>query len=143
MMARVAGRREKRGSCGTSLMWYGRRMTLAGSLRYVLLVVTVWSGVIPPGGGKNRNGLDEMRGVVRMRRVKICVVFAGLLALIVAAVAAENPELSNGYWLKREAEALKAIKENGPIEGRAKNVILFIGDGMGISTVTAARIFAG
>jgi len=26
---------------------------------------------------------------------------------------------------------------------RAKNVILFIGDGMGISTVTAARIFAG
>jgi alkaline phosphatase len=28
-------------------------------------------------------------------------------------------------------------------EGRAKNVILFIGDGMGISTVTAARILEG
>lgn len=28
-------------------------------------------------------------------------------------------------------------------EGRAKNVILFIGDGMGISTITAARIYAG
>ena len=28
-------------------------------------------------------------------------------------------------------------------EPRAKNVILFIGDGMGISTVTAARIYAG
>ncbi len=28
-------------------------------------------------------------------------------------------------------------------EKRAKNVILFIGDGMGISTVTAARIYAG
>lgn len=28
-------------------------------------------------------------------------------------------------------------------EQRAKNVILFIGDGMGISTVTAARIYAG
>ncbi len=27
--------------------------------------------------------------------------------------------------------------------GKAKNVILFIGDGMGISTVTAARIYAG
>ena len=26
---------------------------------------------------------------------------------------------------------------------QAKNVILFLGDGMGISTVTAARIFAG
>ncbi len=28
-------------------------------------------------------------------------------------------------------------------EPRAKNVILFIGDGMGISTITAARIYAG
>ena len=26
---------------------------------------------------------------------------------------------------------------------KAKNVILFIGDGMGISTITAARIYAG
>ena len=30
-----------------------------------------------------------------------------------------------------------------PDEGHAKNVILFIGDGMGISTVTAARILEG
>ncbi|QYJ07490.1 alkaline phosphatase [Qipengyuania flava] len=30
-----------------------------------------------------------------------------------------------------------------PEKKRAKNVILFIGDGMGISTVTAARIYAG
>ncbi|WP_369026295.1 alkaline phosphatase [Qipengyuania sp. RANM35] len=30
-----------------------------------------------------------------------------------------------------------------PAPKRAKNVILFIGDGMGISTVTAARIYAG
>lgn len=30
-----------------------------------------------------------------------------------------------------------------PASARAKNVILFIGDGMGVSTVTAARIYAG
>lgn len=30
-----------------------------------------------------------------------------------------------------------------PSPARAKNVILFIGDGMGISTITAARIYAG
>ncbi len=30
-----------------------------------------------------------------------------------------------------------------PIPQKAKNVILFIGDGMGISTITAARIYAG
>ena len=30
-----------------------------------------------------------------------------------------------------------------PAEPKAKNVILFIGDGMGISTITAARIYEG
>jgi alkaline phosphatase len=30
-----------------------------------------------------------------------------------------------------------------PDSGRARNVIVFIGDGMGVTTVTAARIFAG
>lgn len=29
------------------------------------------------------------------------------------------------------------------IENRAKNVIVFIGDGMGLSTITAGRIFKG
>ena len=30
-----------------------------------------------------------------------------------------------------------------PINRRAKNVIFFLGDGMGISTITASRIFKG
>ena len=34
-----------------------------------------------------------------------------------------------------------ALAEDAP--KKAKNVILFIGDGMGVSTVTAARIYAG
>lgn len=40
------------------------------------------------------------------------------------------------------ATAAPVVKQ-GAKEGRAKNVILFIGDGMGISTITAARIYAG
>jgi alkaline phosphatase len=36
-----------------------------------------------------------------------------------------------------------AVRAQSPATGRAKNVILFIGDGMGISTVTAARIYQG
>ena len=40
-------------------------------------------------------------------------------------------------------EAPQAASAAVPGEKRAKNVILFIGDGMGISTVTAARIYAG
>ncbi|MDT8280308.1 MAG: alkaline phosphatase [Erythrobacter sp.] len=37
--------------------------------------------------------------------------------------------------------AVPAFAEEAPAEPRAKNVILFIGDGMGISTITAARIY--
>lgn len=39
--------------------------------------------------------------------------------------------------------AVPAFAEEAPTEPRAKNVILFIGDGMGISTITAARIYDG
>ncbi len=38
---------------------------------------------------------------------------------------------------------VERAKRLAPITSRAKNVILFIGDGMSVTTVTAARIFAG
>ncbi|TPW17727.1 MAG: alkaline phosphatase, partial [Halothiobacillaceae bacterium] len=41
------------------------------------------------------------------------------------------------------ANAVDEAKKLYPNVRRAKNVILFVGDGMGISTVTAARILAG
>ncbi|WP_444915179.1 alkaline phosphatase [Microbulbifer sp. TRSA007] len=52
---------------------------------------------------------------------------------------------SNSSWFQ---EAQQAIEEASAVEinntpGAAKNIILFVGDGMGISTVTAARILAG
>ena len=37
--------------------------------------------------------------------------------------------------------AVPALAQDMPDQPRAKNVILFIGDGMGISTITAARIY--
>jgi alkaline phosphatase len=39
------------------------------------------------------------------------------------------------------AAAVPALAEGAPAQPKAKNVILFIGDGMGISTITAARIY--
>jgi alkaline phosphatase len=39
--------------------------------------------------------------------------------------------------------SVAAVRAQSPTTGRAKNVILFIGDGMGISTLTAARIYQG
>lgn len=38
---------------------------------------------------------------------------------------------------------LMAAPQEAPLKKKAKNVIIFIGDGMGISTITAARIYDG
>ncbi|OXA45828.1 Intestinal-type alkaline phosphatase [Folsomia candida] len=47
------------------------------------------------------------------------------------------------FWRKLGAESIEAslnVKKN---EGMAKNGIIFIGDGMGMATITAGRIFKG
>lgn len=46
-------------------------------------------------------------------------------------------------WRREGQQALEASKKLAQRGHRAKNVILFVGDGMGVSTVTAARIFEG
>ncbi len=55
---------------------------------------------------------------------------------------AATPVQANDSYYMAAAAAVRARAElHEP--GQAKNIILFIGDGMGISTVTAARIHAG
>jgi alkaline phosphatase len=46
-------------------------------------------------------------------------------------------------WLSDGRAAIERAKKVKPNKKKAKNVILFIGDGMGISTLTAARILEG
>lgn len=46
-------------------------------------------------------------------------------------------------WLQDGEEAIAARLAVQPNKNQAKNVILFVGDGMGISTLTAARILEG
>lgn len=67
------------------------------------------------------------------------VVVAALCAQFSQFASAESPE----YWLSSGREAVARAKQVQPIAGRARNVILFVGDGMGIATVTAARILDG
>lgn len=47
------------------------------------------------------------------------------------------------FWLKSGQENLQRILAYRNNENRAKNVIIFIGDGMGVSTITAGRIYKG
>ena len=49
---------------------------------------------------------------------------------------------SEGYLKAGQAE-LQRLRADKPNDNKARNVILFIGDGMGVSTLTAGRIFEG
>ncbi len=68
-----------------------------------------------------------------------------------AAPAAVQPGLERPSFTPKQAKdsyflsAAKSVasREDENYSPHAKNVILFVGDGMGISTITAARIFAG
>lgn len=50
-------------------------------------------------------------------------------------------QAQDSYYKSAGASVEARIADRG--EKRARNVILFVGDGMGISTITAARIYAG
>lgn len=63
---------------------------------------------------------------------------AALLLATSALIAPAAPVLAEGA-----AAPAAATTGARPERPRAKNVILFIGDGMGISTITAARIYDG
>ena len=46
-------------------------------------------------------------------------------------------------WLQKGQDELRLALQQRHNMGVARNVILFLGDGMGVSTVTAARIYKG
>uniref|UniRef100_A0AAY4EXR9 Alkaline phosphatase n=1 Tax=Denticeps clupeoides TaxID=299321 RepID=A0AAY4EXR9_9TELE len=52
-------------------------------------------------------------------------------------------EKDSEYWNAQARCSLDAALRLRPTSHRAKNIILFIGDGMGVSTVSAARILRG
>ncbi len=56
--------------------------------------------------------------------------------------AADLPQKSDPYFQSGQAQLAARLAQK-PNVNKAKNIILMIGDGMGVSTVTAARIFEG
>lgn len=75
---------------------------------------------------------------------KISVLSSALMGFWgVTAHAAVVPDVQkNSNWYKGGEAAVAMQLAQKPLE-KAKNVIVFVGDGMGVSTLTAARIFAG
>lgn len=73
----------------------------------------------------------------------ICCLTAASFAQTVAPLYPVKRSESAETWRRDGWNAVQAAKKQKIRTGKAKNVILFIGDGMGVSTLTAARIFEG
>ena len=74
-------------------------------------------------------------------RMMLAAIVLGSAVPGVAAPVLDTPVKDDFWQAGRAAVAQRLAAVNRP--KRAKNVILMIGDGMGISTITAARIFDG
>ena len=78
-----------------------------------------------------------------MRIAPVVLVWSiGLVTITSLPVYATGPSTPQ-EWFTAGQRAVQAAKRLTKNSAPAKNVILFVGDGMGISTLTAARILAG
>ncbi|MEY2908219.1 MAG: hypothetical protein RLZZ602_742, partial [Pseudomonadota bacterium] len=77
--------------------------------------------------------------------MKILIALLFLLTSLVAHASAESTPQGkvNGYEAGQSALNAALNRSLNQQRGAAKNVILFVGDGMSIATVTAARIYEG
>lgn len=64
-----------------------------------------------------------------------------LLLVLAAAASVLAVTEDASHWRTVGRGELEAALKKKPVEGVAKNVVLFVGDGMGPSTVTASRIY--
>ena len=69
--------------------------------------------------------------------------YAALLTAALAAGPLYAETHTSAYWQQQGQQALLAALALQPNTRKAKNVILFIGDGNGVTSVTATRIFDG
>ncbi|XP_069008994.1 intestinal-type alkaline phosphatase [Embiotoca jacksoni] len=73
------------------------------------------------------------------------LIFTGLLIFISVqwTLCIQEEELHADYWNNKGKQSLHTALNIQPNLHKAKNLILFLGDGMGVPTVTAARILKG
>ncbi len=65
------------------------------------------------------------------------------ISSILTAGIVQATEPTPQDWFNAGRQSVVNAKKLDPITRHAKNVILFIGDGMGVSTITASRIYDG
>ena len=88
-----------------------------------LIFALIFIHVLPPGISRAQNGAPQ--------------------ATTPRAVYAVPRRENRARWLREGRRAVAQARRQRLIARRARNVILFVGDGMGVATVTAARILEG
>ncbi len=78
-----------------------------------------------------------------MRNLSSLLLTCCFVTAPVQAGPAKPPVDSSDGYLKAGQAELKRLMADKPNNRKARNVILFIGDGMGVTTLTAGRIFEG
>ena len=85
--------------------------------------------------------------MMKYSHLMLCAAAISVTACSTAGLAPTSPQaralVTGNDWYDDAQRTLAARKAVKPINTRAKNVILFVGDGMDPTTVTAARIFDG
>lgn len=76
-------------------------------------------------------------------RRALAAVLCAILAAPVSPILAQTPTETKETFFARGRADVEANARIKPNKRKAKNVILFLGDGMGITTITAARILEG
>jgi alkaline phosphatase len=76
-------------------------------------------------------------------RRALAAVLCAILAVPVSPILAQTPTETKETFFARGRADVEANARIKPNKRKAKNVILFLGDGMGITTITAARILEG
>jgi alkaline phosphatase len=56
---------------------------------------------------------------------------------------ADEKEITSEYWLEKGQSILSDLINRKDINNRAKNVIMFLGDGMSFPTVASTRMYMG
>lgn len=78
-----------------------------------------------------------------LNKAPLAVAVSMIMMAGAASAGSNNVPASGDEWFAQGQRALKETRHELPNLRKAKNVILFVGDGMGISTVTASRILEG
>lgn len=85
--------------------------------------------------------MKKKRGLQRIGRS--LALGGGLVLALAGALGAQAPPETKETYGQRARAQVETNQRQRSNKRRAKNVILFVGDGMGVTTITASRILAG